>query len=74
MAPPKVAELVRDLDLDGRLRLVQDLWDAIADDVEQRPLTEAERSMLDARIAEHEENPNAAVPWSEVRARLLARR
>lgn len=74
MATPSVSDLVRELDLDARVRLVQDLWDAIADSVESQPLDAATRVLLDQRIAEYEANPDAVVPWEEVRAALFPKR
>jgi putative addiction module component (TIGR02574 family) len=37
------------------------------------PLTEEEKALIDSRIEAHEENPEAAIPWEEVRARLNRR-
>jgi putative addiction module component (TIGR02574 family) len=37
-------------------------------------LTEAQRRELDRRIAAHEANPSAAIPWEQVQAEALARR
>ena len=74
MASASLKELVQDMDLEARLRLVQDLWDLIADSVEQAPLSSAERELLDGRIAKYEANPNDTVSWSDARAKLLARR
>jgi putative addiction module component (TIGR02574 family) len=56
-----------------RLALVQDLWDSIAAEVEQTPLSEAQRQEVDRRLAAHETNPQAAVPWEQVEAEALAR-
>lgn len=74
MASASIKELVRDMDLEARLRLVQDLWDLIVESVEQAPLSTAERELLDDRIAKYEANPADTVSWPDVRAKLLARR
>jgi len=37
------------------------------------PLTAEERAEIDRRLAEHERNPDAAVPWEQVHARLIAK-
>jgi putative addiction module component (TIGR02574 family) len=55
-----------------RLQLVEDLWDSIADSPEI-PLTEEQRQEIDRRLAEHDRNPESAIPWEEARARLLRR-
>ncbi|MGH8613304.1 MAG: addiction module protein [Gammaproteobacteria bacterium] len=37
-------------------------------------LADDERSLIEQRLAEHERNPEAAIPWEEVEARLRERR
>lgn len=56
-----------------RIQLVEDLWDSIANRPEALELTEAQRSEIDRRLAEHDANPESAVPWEDVRARLRQR-
>lgn len=36
-------------------------------------LTPEEKHLLESRLAEHDQNPGAGVPWEEVKARLLAK-
>jgi putative addiction module component (TIGR02574 family) len=55
-----------------RIQLAQDLWDSIAPE-EMPPLTSEQIKEMERRIAEHEKDPERAVPWEEVRARLWAR-
>ena len=66
-------EALRRLSVDERLRLVEDLWDSIAEDApdEALPVTPELAAELDRRLAEHEANPGDVVSWEEVRARLL---
>jgi putative addiction module component (TIGR02574 family) len=67
------AELL-ELDIAERLDLIEELWDSIATDsqsAEQIPLTEDERTLLDARLQEYRADPRAARPWAEVRAEIL---
>lgn len=56
-----------------RLQLVEDLWDSIAADAdaEALPLTEAERGLLDERLADQGANPAAGSSWTDARARIL---
>lgn len=56
-----------------RVRLVQDIWDSIAQDVEASPLTEAQKREVDRRLAAHRADPTAAIPWEQAEAELLAR-
>jgi putative addiction module component (TIGR02574 family) len=37
------------------------------------PLTEAEKALLDARLAAYEKDPNVGSSWEEVEARIRAR-
>ena len=49
------------------------LWESLTDDERGHAfeLTEEQRAELDRRWAEHIENPDSAVPWAVVRAKLL---
>ena len=57
-----------------RIQLAQDLWDSLepAEIDAELPLTDEQKAELDRRLADLEENPDAGVPWEEVRARLEA--
>lgn len=58
---------------DDRLRLIGEIWDSIAPEVERAPLTDAQKAEIDRRLAAHRANPQAAVPWEQVKAEALAR-
>jgi putative addiction module component (TIGR02574 family) len=69
---------MKDLGIDrlsvaDRLALVQEIWDSIAADIEQVPLTESQKAEIDRRLAAHRANPQAAIPWEQVEAEALAR-
>jgi putative addiction module component (TIGR02574 family) len=51
-----------------RLEFIGAVWDTLSQD--DLPVTEAERALLDARLADMERNPSDQSPWSEVRTRL----
>lgn len=62
------------LTLDERIALAEELWASIA--AEARPgsfLTDAKREELARRIAEHDADPDSAIPWEQVKAEMLAR-
>jgi putative addiction module component (TIGR02574 family) len=59
--------------LDDRLALVQEIWDSIAVEAERSPLTDAQRQEVDRRLAAHRANPDAAIPWEQVEAEVMAR-
>jgi putative addiction module component (TIGR02574 family) len=58
------------LSVTERLQLVEDLWDSIAADSAEISLSAEQREEIDRRLAEHDRNPESALPWEEVRARL----
>lgn len=51
-----------------RLELIGVVWDTLSPD--DLPVTDAERALLDARLADMEANPDDQSPWPEVKARL----
>lgn len=58
-----------------RAELAIALWESLSD-VEREAeltLTDEQAAELDRRWAQHLANPQTAVPWSEVRRRLLGR-
>jgi putative addiction module component (TIGR02574 family) len=55
-----------------RILLVEEIWDSIAAEAEEMPLTAAQKQDLEHRIGSHNDNPNAGSSWEDVRARLRA--
>lgn len=37
------------------------------------PLTDEQKALLDARLADVEQNPNASIPWDEAKKQIEAR-
>ncbi len=64
---------LRRLSVEERLQLVQDLWDSIAEDTPDLPLTDEQQLEIDRRIADHERDPSKAIPWDEAWEQLKAR-
>jgi len=61
---------IRKLSLAERIQLVEDIWDSIAEESANRPLTAAQERDLDRRLADYEADPSKTRSWSEVRERL----
>jgi putative addiction module component (TIGR02574 family) len=59
------------LSSEEKIEYVQALWDHISSDVDEVPLTEWQKQLLDERLADLGKNPESGVPWSEVRTRAL---
>lgn len=72
MAKVPIEDLLQ-LSVSERIQLVEDLWDSVAADPENVPLTDAQKRELRRRLAEHKADPDAAIPWEEVRRRLYER-
>jgi putative addiction module component (TIGR02574 family) len=63
-------EEVLRLPIDERIRIVDAIWDSIAENPETLDLSDEQRAELDRRLEDLERNPDAGSPWSEVRDRL----
>lgn len=50
------------LSSEERLALVQEIWDSLAEDAEQAPLTDAQRLELERRLAAQALDPTNVVP------------
>jgi putative addiction module component (TIGR02574 family) len=62
---------LRALSVAERIQLVEDLWDSIASDSEQRLLpTAAQLAAAEQRWQEHEADPATAVSWASLRAEM----
>jgi putative addiction module component (TIGR02574 family) len=61
----------RELSPDEKIRLVQEFWDQIADDVQRSPLTDSQRQLLDERLADEERNPDDVEPWAKAKDDIL---
>lgn len=56
------------LSIPERLQLVEDLWDSIDD--EHIPVPEWHLKELERRLADYRADPEAGIPWEQVRERL----
>ena len=67
----------RDLPIQDRLQLVEDIWDSIAQEANARPeilpLSDAQRIELRGRAADADAHPDEAIPWESVRDELFGR-
>jgi putative addiction module component (TIGR02574 family) len=73
MPSSPLTELLK-LPASDRAELAMALWESLRDAERdgELELSDADRAELDRRWAEHLENPDSAVPWSEVRSKLLS--
>ena len=71
MDTQQIVEAFRRLPADERVRLVEELWDEVARELERQPLSEAQQRLLDERIRQHQENPADVEDWEAARDDLL---
>ena len=73
MPSSHLSELLK-LPAGHRAELAMALWESLTDAEREGELrlTAEQQAELDRRWAEHLENPASAIPWSEVRAKLLS--
>ena len=71
----RMSQTLRSLGIDQlsvaqRILLVEEIWDSIATEAEQAPLSEAQKQDLQRRLDSYAENPKAGSSWESVKARL----
>ncbi len=62
------------LPLSDRIKLVEDIWNSIADEADHLPLSKEQELELDRRLALMRKNPTRAIPWDLAKQRILKRR
>lgn len=72
MKPIRLSDVL-ELPVAERLKLVEAIWDSIAEVPDALELTPAQRAELEQRLDEYEKDPEAGAPWSEVKERILKR-
>ena len=74
MATPSISQLLK-LSANERADLALALWESLADAEREAEFTLSveQEAELDRRWAEHLRDPSSAVPWEEVRRKLLTR-
>ena len=71
---PTLQELGVDrLSTDDRLALAEAIWESVVREIEQQPVTEAQRLELERRLADSIARPEAVISWEVIKARALAR-
>lgn len=72
MVDQALRDRVRQLNQADRLQLISELWESLETD--QIEVTAEERHLLDERLAELREHPDAGRPWEAIETDLRARR
>ena len=58
------------LPLSQRIKLVEDLWDSIAAELDKMPVSDDIKAEMRRRREEYVRDPSTAVDWDDVRRRL----
>ena len=66
----RIPEL-RTLSASDKLTLVTELWDDLASNPEDIPITPEQIAEVDRRLEEYRQNPSLGSSWEEVKARIL---
>ena len=70
MNKTKVAE-IKALTVEERIRLVEEIWNSIAENPDLLDVPDWHRSELDRRLASHRDAPDTGTPWPGVKRRIL---
>jgi putative addiction module component (TIGR02574 family) len=65
---------VLELSVTERLKLVELIWDSIAEFPEAIPLTDRQKEELDNRLEEYYKSPNENINWSDAKKMLLEKK
>ena len=74
MSKQAIVEHFHSLSTADKIELIDQLWQDLAADLQDRPVSEAERRFLDQRLADMRDDPRPDRTWHEVRDELLQRR
>lgn len=72
MSKFSAADVVQ-LPIAERLRLVEEIWNSIAEAPEAIDLTPADKRLIDERLEARQRDPGAGSPWEEVYRRITSR-
>ncbi len=72
MSAQTITESFRKLSPSEKIRVLQELWDEVAEEVASEPLSESQKLLLDERIQQHVENPSDVEPWDRTRDDILS--
>jgi putative addiction module component (TIGR02574 family) len=61
------------MSIEERLALIHEILDSIADEQQEAPLGDDQRSELARRLAASKADPANVIPWEEIKAAALAR-
>jgi putative addiction module component (TIGR02574 family) len=70
----ELTEQARNLSIPDRIRLVEEIWDTIAEENQMLELSDAEKQELDRRLEWIRNNPGQGRTWDEIKAEFMKSR
>ena len=67
----ELTKQAKNLSIPERIRLVEEIWDSIAEENDALELTEAQKRELDRRLESVKNNPGQGRTWAEIKAEFL---
>ena len=61
------------LSVSEKILLVEKLWDSIAEDASKHPLPEWKRLLIEQRLSDHKQHPDAGISWSDLKNKYYGR-
>jgi len=71
MSAINLSEVIK-LPIQERIRIVEAIWDSVAEHPDQVELMPWQAEELDRRFAAYQANPSEGIPWEEVKRRILS--
>lgn len=71
MTPASVLPEILQMSEADRIELAHAIWDSVVDDNEPIQLTEAQKRLIDQRLADRKANPDDRIPWEVFKAEML---
>ena len=70
----ELTKQAKNLSISDRIRLVEEIWDTIAEENEAFELTDAQKRELDRRLESARNNPGQGRTWDEIKAEFMRSR
>ena len=70
----ELTKLAKNLSIPDRIRLVEEIWDSIAEENEAFELSETQKRELDRRLALAESDAARGRTWEEIKAEFMKSR
>jgi len=62
------------LNFEDRLALVEEIWDSIASEPANLPISETQKQLIDQRIADLNANPRNVLTWEEIKQHIKGKK